>query len=90
MAEYESLEGKLRVIDTILAQGWATREETFELQCLGIAFGDALVQRLGLAWVAVEDEYGRDPALHLQGTSILIFPLTSKVSSLVAARKAAG
>jgi len=30
-----------------------------------------------LTWVAVEDQYGRDPALALDGTSILLFPLTS-------------
>jgi NAD-dependent SIR2 family protein deacetylase len=47
------------------------------LQCLGVAFGDALAQRLGLAWVAVEDDQGRDPALVVEGTSILVFPLTS-------------
>jgi hypothetical protein len=30
-----------------------------------------------LTWVAVEDQYGRDPALTVEGTSILVFPLTS-------------
>ncbi|TWT17122.1 DUF3806 domain-containing protein, partial [Luteimonas marina] len=47
------------------------------LQCLGITFGDALAQHMGLDWVAVEDEYGRDPALRLDGTSVLVFPMTS-------------
>ena len=50
---------------------------TVKLQCLGIAFGDALAQKLGLQWVAVEDEYGRDPALSRVGTSLLVFPMTS-------------
>lgn len=76
-SEFESLQGKLRVIDIILREHWVAAEETVKLQCLGIAFGDALVQRLGLKWVAVEDEYGRDPALQLEGTSILLFPLTT-------------
>jgi hypothetical protein len=47
-----------------------------KLQSLGIALGDALAQKLGLQWVAVQDEYGRDPALRLEGTSVLLFPLT--------------
>jgi hypothetical protein len=42
-----------------------------------VTFGDALAQKLGLRWVAVEDDVGRDPALVLEGTSILLFPLTS-------------
>jgi hypothetical protein len=47
-----------------------------KLQCLGITFGDAVAQELGLEWVSVEDEYGRDPALRLSGTSVILFPLT--------------
>jgi hypothetical protein len=48
-----------------------------KLHCLGIAFADALAQRLGLEWCAVEDKYGRDPALRWAGTSIVTFPLTT-------------
>jgi hypothetical protein len=42
-----------------------------------VTFGDALVQELGLKWVAIDDEYGRDAALVLEGTSVKVFPLTS-------------
>ncbi len=75
--EYQSLEGKLDLLDAILRNKWIDPTETVKLQCLGIAFGDALAQKLGLKWVAVEDEYGRDPALIVEGTSIITFPLTS-------------
>jgi uncharacterized protein DUF3806 len=75
--KYDMLDGKLKLIDTILRNKWIAPDETLKLQCLGVAFGDALAQRLGLTWVAVEDQYGRDPALALDGTSILLFPLTS-------------
>ena len=75
--KYQSIEGKLLLLDTILKNKWIAANETVKLQCLGIAFGDALVQNLGLKWVAVEDEYGRDPALVVEGTSIISFPLTS-------------
>ena len=32
---------------------------------------------MGLAWIAVEDEYGRDPALRDGETSIILFPMTT-------------
>lgn len=75
--KYQTLDGKLVLLDTILKNKWIEPNETVKLQCLGITFGDALAQRLGLKWVAVEDEYGRDPALIVEGTSIITFPLTS-------------
>jgi hypothetical protein len=75
--KYDTLDGKLNLLDTILRNKWIAPDETLKLQCLGVTFGDALAQRLGLTWVAVEDQYGRDPALIFNGTSILIFPLTS-------------
>jgi len=75
--KYNSLDGKLRLLDTIIRSGWIERTEKWKLQSLGITFGDALVQKMGLVWVTVEDEYGRDPALHDWGTTIIIFPLTA-------------
>jgi hypothetical protein len=76
LQQYDSVEGKLRVLDAILQINWVQSSETVKLQSLGIALGDALAQELGLTWVAVEDEYGRDPALILKGTSVRLFPLT--------------
>lgn len=74
---YESLDGKLQLLDTILRSDWIQPTEAWKLQSLGIALGDALAQKLGLVWVTVKDEYGEDPALRRPGTSILIFPLTA-------------
>jgi hypothetical protein len=73
---YQELDQKLQLLDGILRNRWVHPEETVKLQALGITLGDALVQRLGFEWVAVEDEYGRDPALRLPGTTLLLFPLT--------------
>ena len=75
--KYDILDEKLRLLDTILKNHWVEPSETLKLQCLGVAFGDALAQKLGLQWVTVEDEYGRDPALVVEGTSIITFPLTA-------------
>lgn len=75
--KYVTVDGKLVLLDTILKNKWIGPHETIKLQCLDIAFGDALAQKLGLKWVAIEDENGRDPALMVEGTSIIVFPLAS-------------
>lgn len=74
---YASVEGKLFVIDAILKNKWVKQDETWKLQALGIAFGDALSQKLMLDWVTVDDEYGCDPALNWPGTSIYTYPMTT-------------
>ena len=33
---------------------------------MGVVLGDAFVQELGLRWVIVEDQYGRDPGLSVR------------------------
>src|SRR5258707_10655145 len=67
---YETVERKLRLLHTIVRSGWIAPNEKWKLQSLGVTFGDALAQRMGLSWVAVEDEYGSDPALQVEGTTI--------------------
>jgi hypothetical protein len=76
LRRYESAAGKLGTIRAILDAGVFRADQTFELQCLGIVLGDALVQEFGMEWVMVEDEYGRDPATRVPGTSIVVYPLT--------------
>jgi hypothetical protein len=39
---YETIEGKLRLIETILQAHWIEPSETWKLQSLGIVLGDAL------------------------------------------------
>jgi hypothetical protein len=75
--KYETVEGKLNLVAEILSQGWIAPGETLKLQCLGITFGDAVAQQLGLAWVAVEDDFGRDPALRVNDSGALTFPMTA-------------
>jgi hypothetical protein len=45
-------------------------------QSLGLLFGEELLKRNRLEWVMVDDESGRDFALRLPKTSVLLFPLT--------------
>lgn len=51
-------------------------DDALSWQSLGIALGFILAHELGLRWVLVDDEYGRDPALQLDGTTTILFPMT--------------
>jgi hypothetical protein len=74
--KYQTAAGKLGTIRFILDKNLFKPTQTYELQCLGIVLGDAFVQDLKMEWVMVEDEHGRDPAVRLPKTSIILFPLT--------------
>jgi len=52
------------------------KSQTYELQCLGVAFGDVLASELPLRWVMVTDEYGTDPTLRFKETTLQINALT--------------
>lgn len=44
------------------------------INALGMALGQYLVDRLGLDWKLVEDEYGTEVAVHGQPGDVLVFP----------------
>lgn len=75
-AKYGTAAGKLGTIRALLQGKVFRADQTYELQCLGVVLGDALVQEVKLEWVMVKDRYGRDPAVRVPGTTILVFPLT--------------
>jgi len=52
------------------------KSQTYELQSLGVAFGDVLSSELPLRWVIVTDEYGTDPTLRFKSTTVQINALT--------------
>lgn len=52
------------------------KSQTYELQSLGVAFGDVLISEFPLRWVLISDEYGTDPTLQFKKTSININALT--------------
>lgn len=74
--KYNSIEGKLILLDTILKSNWIESPETVKLQSFGVTLGDIFVQDMNFNWMQVEDEYGTDPAIQLPDTTILLFPLT--------------
>ncbi|MFZ6688226.1 rhomboid family intramembrane serine protease [Undibacterium sp. SXout11W] len=61
--KYDSVEGKLAIIDAIVGQQHGVKFSTDEIQSLEITFGDALVQATGMEWATLEDRSGRTPVL---------------------------
>jgi len=73
---YATAPGKLGLLQALIEQRVFKPTQTYELQCMGVVLGDALVQQLKLEWVMVEDSFGRDPAVRAPKRSIIVFPLT--------------
>jgi hypothetical protein len=74
--KYKTAAGKLGTIRAILQGDVFKRNQTYELQCLGIVLGDAFVQEMGMEWIMVEDDEGRTPAVQVPKTSIILYPMT--------------
>jgi hypothetical protein len=66
----------LPVLQRLIDHKVFSKTQTYELQSLGIAFGDVLASELPLRWVMVTDEYGTDPTLRFKGTTVQINALT--------------
>ena len=66
------------LLQRIIDKGLLRPDQTWELQALGVCFGDALAEYVeGLKWAQVTDEYGTDPTLRYKNSSIQINALTS-------------
>jgi len=66
----------LPVLQRLLDEQVFAKSQTYELQCVGVAFGDVLASELPLRWVIVSDEYGTDPTLRFQNTTLRFNALT--------------
>lgn len=66
----------LVTIQRLLDGNSIRKEDVFEQQTLGLAFGDVLAQQLDLYWVVVDDDYGRSRALRWKKEQDLFFPVT--------------
>lgn len=76
LQKYQTVSGKLGLLRVLLERGIFQPNQTYELQCMGIVFGDAPVQHCGVEWRVVEDHYGRDPCVQIPGSTVVLFPLT--------------
>ena len=66
----------LPIIQRLLDDKAFKKSQTYELQCLGVVFGDVLASELPLRWMMITDEYGTDPTLRFKDTTININALT--------------
>lgn len=81
VATYAMAQGPLEphsLDEAISAWSRDPREERVEpnalVNALGIAFGQYLVEKLGMRWAVVSDEHGTDIAVHGIPGDILVFP----------------
>ncbi len=66
----------LPVLQRLIDDKVFSKSQTYELQSLGIAFGDVLANELPLRWVIVTDEFGTDPTLRFGETTLQVNALT--------------
>ncbi len=66
----------LPVMQRLIDDQAFTKTQTYELQSLGVAFGDVLASELPLRWVMITDEFGTDPTLRFKDTTIQVNALT--------------
>ena len=74
--QYNTISGKLNLLDVILKSNWIDKNEILKFQYLGITLGDVFVQDMNFIWIQIEDEFGIDPAILLPDTTIRLFPMT--------------
>ena len=53
-----------------------SKTQTYELQSLGVAFGDVFASELPVSWAMVTDEYGTDPPLRYKDKPVNVNALT--------------
>jgi hypothetical protein len=66
----------LPILQRMIDDNTFSKTQTYELQSLGIAFGDVLASELPLHWMMVTDEYGTDPTLRYKDEPANINALT--------------
>ncbi len=72
----DNAQARLTLIQDILDEGRVRRTDRQEIEALGVAYGDILVEEVPeLEWVAVEDQESRILALRWKQSSILVYPI---------------
>ncbi len=74
--EFTRTTNDLPVLQRLIDDRAFDKTQTFELQALGVVFGDVLATELGLHWESVTDEYGTDPVLRLGTSQVQVAALT--------------
>lgn len=61
--ELEGAPADVPNLQRLIDEGIFSREELYERQSIGVAFGDAIAKELSLRWVMVLRDHGTEPAL---------------------------
>lgn len=78
-------ENDLQLLQLLLDRRLVRREDTLELQAMGVVLGDLLAAELGMHWVIYEDALGRSRALRYRQSENYLFPIT-----MISRRREAG
>jgi hypothetical protein len=66
----------LPVLQKLIDDKVFNRSQTYQLQSLGVVFGDVLASEFPLRWVLVTDEFGTDPTMRFKETTLQVNALT--------------
>ncbi len=66
----------LETLQRIIHRGLIKKEQSYQLQSLGVVLGDLFVKELGLEWRIYQDEKGRSRATCAPNTQECLFPIT--------------
>jgi hypothetical protein len=70
-------EADLALLQSVIDAKVLAPSQTFELQCLGVAFGMIVTANVrGLNWAIVNDKYGRDPTIRYRQSTLQFNVLT--------------
>ncbi|BBB67788.1 hypothetical protein UNDYM_3535 [Undibacterium sp. YM2] len=84
-AQFDTIEGKLKIIEVILQQKPIEARPAHEVQALEIVFADALVQETGLKWAVIDNDRQRIFVMTTADAPPVIFSLVpaSKIMQAV-------
>ena len=66
----------IETLQRIIHRGLIKKDQSYQLQSLGVVLGDLFVQQLGLEWRIYQDEKGRSRATCAPNTQECLFPIT--------------
>lgn len=66
----------LPILQKLIDDSVFKKSQTYELQCVGVAFGDVLASEFPLKWVMVTDEFGTDVTLRYKRQNLHVNALT--------------
>ncbi len=74
LGEYDTIEGKLILLDTILKSNWIDKEEKVKWQSLGITLGDVFVQDMNFPGFRLKMNMGQIRLFNCPVPQLYFFP----------------